>query len=63
VAKKNKTRCYIIRGITDIVDKSGSETYGNIQSFEEESRVIMGKLVSLLEGEGILDRAGPGSAQ
>jgi len=50
VAKKNKTRCYIIRGITDIVDKSGSETYGNIQSFEEESRVIMGKLVSLLEG-------------
>jgi len=63
VAKKNKTRCYIIRGITDIVDKSGSETYGNIQSFEEESRVIMGKLVSLLEGEGILARAGPGSAQ
>lgn len=60
VAKKNNTRCYILRGITDIVDKTGSEAYGNIRSFEEESRVIMKKLISLLEGEGILNRTRPG---
>ncbi len=34
VAKKNKTRCYIIRGITDIVDKTGSEAYGNMPSLK-----------------------------
>lgn len=58
VAKKNNTRCYILRGITDIVDKTGSEAYGNIQGFEKESRVIMEKLVSLLEGEGVLHHLG-----
>lgn len=58
VAKKNNTRCYILRGITDIVDKTGSEAYGNIQGFEKESKVIMEKLVSLLEGEGVLHHLG-----
>jgi adenosylhomocysteine nucleosidase len=58
VAKKNTTRCYILRGITDIVDRTGSEAYGNIQGFEKESKVIMEKLVSLLEGEGVLHHLG-----
>jgi len=63
VAKKNNTRCYILRGITDIVDKTGSEAYGNIKSFEEESRVLTKKLISLLEGEGILNRVNTGSGK
>lgn len=63
VAKKNNTRCYILRGITDIVDKTGSEAYGNIKSFEEESRVLTKKLISLLESEGILNRVNTGSGK
>jgi hypothetical protein len=45
------------------VDKTGSEAYGNIKSFEEESRVLTKKLISLLEGEGILNRVNTGSGK
>lgn len=48
VAKKNNVKCYIIRGITDIVYPSGSNTYGNYAEFEKETDVVMNKLVKYL---------------
>lgn len=52
IAKKNGTRCYIIRGISDIVHATGSETYGRIDTFEKEAKIVMTRLLSLIEDEG-----------
>lgn len=49
VAKKSKVKCYILRGITDIVYPSGSKTYGNFNEFEKETEIVMKKLVKYLE--------------
>lgn len=49
VAGKNKVKCYIIRGITDIVYQTGSETYGNYDEFEKGTLLVMDKLVKYLK--------------
>jgi len=49
VAKKNNVKCYIIRGITDVVYPTGSATYGDYRTFERETEKVMFKLVKLLE--------------
>lgn len=48
ICKKNNVKCYIIRGITDIVHKHGSEAYGNIQLYEAETKKVMKKLLDCL---------------
>lgn len=48
VCKKNNVRVIILRGVSDVVDVTGSRTYGNIQDFESQSRKIMGSLILLL---------------
>ncbi|TAL31765.1 MAG: hypothetical protein EPN93_16935 [Spirochaetes bacterium] len=48
VAKKNGTRLVILRGVSDIVDAKGSETYGNLGAFEEACRTIMKALLEKL---------------
>ncbi len=49
VAKKNNVKCYIIRGITDIVYQSGSNTYGNYSEFEKATGIVMKKLIDCLK--------------
>jgi adenosylhomocysteine nucleosidase len=48
VARRNQTRLYVIRAVSDVVSEAGSETYGSIEVFEAEARVIMKRLVDLL---------------
>ena len=48
VARRNQTRLYVIRAVSDVVSAAGSEAYGNIEVFEAESRAIMKRLVALL---------------
>ena len=45
VAKRNRVRCLILRGVTDLVSPSGGEAYGNIDLFHENTRTIMKTLV------------------
>ncbi len=49
VAGKNNVKCYVVRGITDIVYPAGSNTYGNYGEFEKETASVMVKLVELLK--------------
>jgi adenosylhomocysteine nucleosidase len=49
VCKKNGVRCYIVRGISDIVYPSGSETYGDFSAFERSTEEVMKKLVKTLD--------------
>jgi adenosylhomocysteine nucleosidase len=48
VAKRNGVRCLILRGVTDLVGKSGGEAYGNIEIFHENTWSIMKTLISQL---------------
>jgi adenosylhomocysteine nucleosidase len=48
VCKKNNVRVMILRGISDVVDVSGSRTYGNAADFEAQSKKIMLKLLAFL---------------
>jgi adenosylhomocysteine nucleosidase len=41
VAQRNKDRCLILRGVSDVVDSSGSETYGNIEAFTHGARLVL----------------------
>ena len=45
VAKRNGTRCLILRGVTDLVDADGGEAYGNLELFHERTQTIMKTLV------------------
>ncbi len=47
VARKNKVRCLILRGVTDLVGAEGGEAYGNIGLFHENTRLIMKRLIEL----------------
>lgn len=50
-AKKNKIRCLILRGVTDLVGKNGGEAYdGNISVFEESAKHVLNQLVNSLPG-------------
>ncbi len=48
VAKRNRTRCLIIRGVSDLVCESGGEVYGNFNLYAERSEKIMRKLIDSL---------------
>jgi adenosylhomocysteine nucleosidase len=44
VAQKNKVRCLILRGVSDVVDDTGSEAYGNIDAFTHGARLVLENL-------------------
>jgi adenosylhomocysteine nucleosidase len=48
VAKKNGVRCLILRGVTDLVNPSGGEAYGNIELFHENTKTVMKTLIEQL---------------
>jgi len=48
VAARNKVRCLILRGVTDLVGGRGGEAYGNIQLFREGAAQIMRRLLDRL---------------
>jgi adenosylhomocysteine nucleosidase len=48
VARANRTPVLILRGVTDLVDETGGEAYGNPQVFEAGSRAVMANLVDQL---------------
>lgn len=48
VAQKNRTRCLILRGVTDLVGGAGGEAYGNIELFRERTHGVMQTLITQL---------------
>ncbi len=48
VAKRNRVRCLILRGVTDLVGAGGGEAYGNVGLFKERARVVMKELIEQL---------------
>lgn len=42
ISQKNDLPCFILRGVSDLVDASGGESYGNYGFFETQCKVIMG---------------------
>lgn len=50
VAARNNVRCLILRGVSDLVSKDGSEAYGDLDYFDKAARLIMGRLIDSLPG-------------
>lgn len=48
VASRNRTRCLILRGVSDLVGSRGGEAYGNLALWEERAAAIMRRLVAAL---------------
>jgi adenosylhomocysteine nucleosidase len=48
VAQKNRLRCLILRGVTDLVGAIGGEAYGNIQFFHQNTKTVMKTLIEQL---------------
>ena len=48
VAKKNGTRCLILRGVTDLVSSEAGEAYGNFDLFTQRTKEVMRKLFEQL---------------
>jgi adenosylhomocysteine nucleosidase len=48
VAQKNRVKCLILRGVTDLVSAGGGEAYGNIGLFHENTKSIMKTLIDQL---------------
>jgi adenosylhomocysteine nucleosidase len=48
VAKRNNLPCLILRGVSDLVDPTEGEAYGNYAFFEEQTRLIINNLVEHL---------------
>ena len=48
VAQKNKVKCLILRGVTDLVSLSGGEAYGNIKLFHKNTKLMMKRLIKQL---------------
>jgi adenosylhomocysteine nucleosidase len=48
VAKRNGKRVVILRGVTDLVDASGGEVYGNAAAFAESTAAVMKSLFDAL---------------
>jgi adenosylhomocysteine nucleosidase len=48
VAQKNRVKCLILRGVTDLVSTGGGEAYGNIGLFHENTKSIMKTLIDQL---------------
>ena len=49
VANKNRVRCLILRGVSDVVGSGGGEAYGNFELFSQRTDEIMARLVRLFE--------------
>jgi len=49
VANKNRVRCLILRGVTDLVGSTGGEAYGNLELFHQRTDQIMKQLFSQLD--------------
>ena len=45
VARRNGVPVLILRGVSDVVGPSGSETYGNLPAFEAGTRLVMKRLL------------------
>lgn len=45
VARRNNVPVLILRGVSDVVNASGSEAYGNLGAFEEGTRLVMKRLL------------------
>jgi adenosylhomocysteine nucleosidase len=50
VAARNKSRCLILRSVSDLVDKDGGDFYGDIDLFAGSARQIMNRLFNSLPG-------------
>ncbi|MGC9520712.1 MAG: hypothetical protein ACP5HG_02385 [Anaerolineae bacterium] len=51
VASRNRTRCLILRGVTDLVGPDGGEAYdGTLAFFRESARRVMTRLLDSLPG-------------
>jgi adenosylhomocysteine nucleosidase len=48
VAQRNKIRCLILRGVTDLVSAEGGEAYGNMGLFHENTISVMKTLIDQL---------------
>ena len=48
VANKNKVKCLILRGVSDLVNTETGEAYGNFDLFSQRTKEIMRKLIELL---------------
>jgi adenosylhomocysteine nucleosidase len=49
VAKRNKTNCLILRGVTDLVGESSGEAYdGNVSFYYQNTELVMKKLIASL---------------
>jgi adenosylhomocysteine nucleosidase len=48
VANKNRVRCLILRGVSDLVGGNGGEAYGNVELFHQRTAEIMQRLVNQL---------------
>lgn len=48
VAQKNKVKCLILRGVTDLVSQESGEAYGNYDLFSQRTKEIMRKLLEQL---------------
>ena len=45
----NRTRCLILRGVSDVVYVTGSEAYGNVDAFAQGAKSVMLSLLENLE--------------
>lgn len=50
VAKRNRARCLILRGVSDLVGSEGGEAYGNFELFQQRTDAIMRRLLGELDG-------------
>jgi adenosylhomocysteine nucleosidase len=48
VANRNDVGCFILRGVTDLVNAKGGEAYGNISLFHKSTKSIMKILIDQL---------------
>ena len=48
VANRNRIRCLILRGVSDLVGSSGGEAYGNLDLFIEGTTQVLRRLVEVL---------------
>jgi adenosylhomocysteine nucleosidase len=48
VACRNQVRCFILRGVSDLVSEDGEEAYDHIETFFQGTRQVMGCLINQL---------------
>ena len=48
VAARNRVRCLILRGVSDLVGTQGGEVYGHAERWHQRADAIMGMLLATL---------------